>query len=207
MFVALDLDEAVRARVHRLLNELKGSAPEIKWVAPDSMHLTLKFIGEQPEARLAELAEALKAVPRPGPLALNFRGLGCFPNERHPRVFWIGVESPPELARLAEAIDGAMERFGIERECRAFSPHLTLGRTREGRRSFPGAGFDQAGGTRQVRGERVEVREPETPGAEIVTCLRFLPLATSHPNKTGHRSISNLSPLTSNLLPAFPTAA
>ena len=134
LFIAFDLDAAVRVRVGSLLRELRAGAPEIKWVAPDSMHLTLKFIGEQPEAKLAEMIEALEAVPRPGPLALSFRGLGCFPNERRPRVFWVGVESPPELARLAEAIDEAMERFGVERERRPFSPHLTLGRTREGRR-------------------------------------------------------------------------
>lgn len=96
LFVAVDLDEAVRAQLSALLRELRGAASDdIKWVAPESMHLTLKFIGEQPEARLAELTEALNVIPRTGPVPLRFRGLGCFPNERRPRVFWAGVEAPP----------------------------------------------------------------------------------------------------------------
>jgi 2'-5' RNA ligase len=143
LFVALDLDAAIRASVADLLRELRPAAPDIKWVAPEAMHLTLKFIGEQPEAKLEAITESLATVAKPGPLNLRFHGLGCFPNERRPRVFWIGIETPPELARLAGAVEQALAPLGIEREKRPFSPHLTLGRAREGRRvELPGRQWD-----------------------------------------------------------------
>jgi len=134
LFIALDPSEQVRARFAALLRQLKAEAPAVKWVAAESLHLTLKFIGEQPEEKLPGLAEALAAVAPPGHLGLCFRGLGCFPNERRPRVFWVGMEELPELARLAAAIERALEPFGIAPEGRPFSPHLTLGRLREGAR-------------------------------------------------------------------------
>jgi 2'-5' RNA ligase len=144
LFVALDLHPEVRQKIAALLRELKPAAPGLKWVSADALHVTLKFIGEQPEARLAAIVEALKTVPTPGRLELRFRGLGCFPNERRPRVFWIGMEAPPELARLAETIGQALEALGIEREKRAFSAHLTLARAREGQHAQLPAGAWEA---------------------------------------------------------------
>jgi len=128
LFVALDVDDAVRSRMAELLRELEPAARAVKWVRPDSVHLTLKFIGEQPEEKLPALLEVLAAVPAHGALELRFHGLGCFPNERHPRVFWLGVEAPPELLQLASGVERALELLGIAREQRAFSPHLTIGR-------------------------------------------------------------------------------
>lgn len=132
LFVALDVDDAVRARIAELLRELEQASRNVKWVRAHSVHLTLKFIGEQPEEKLAALVKALAAVPTPGPLELTFRGLGCFPNERHPRVFWLGIAAPPELGQLAAAVERALEPLGIARELRAFSPHLTVGRLKPG---------------------------------------------------------------------------
>lgn len=132
LFVALDLDDVVRERIAKLLVELRQGRSDIKWVRPESLHLTLKFIGEQPENKLETIAEALEHVPRPGPLDVGFRTLGCFPNERRPRVFWVGVQASPALAELAAAVDSALEPLGMEREKRPFAPHLTLGRAREG---------------------------------------------------------------------------
>ena len=134
LFVALELDEAVRSRTAVLLRQLEPAASQVKWVKPQSLHLTLKFIGEQPEDKLSALVEALAAVPAPGPLEVSFRGLGCFPNERHPRVFWVGVLAPPALGQLAAAVERALAPLGIEPEQRPFSPHLTLGRLRQGSR-------------------------------------------------------------------------
>lgn len=132
LFVALDLTEEIRVRIAELLRQLEPLARSIKWVKPESMHLTLKFIGEQPEEKLTALVEALEAVPKPGRLELQFRGLGCFPNDRHPRVFWVGIEAPPALGELAAGVERALEPLGIAGEQRAFSPHLTLGRLKDG---------------------------------------------------------------------------
>ena len=134
LFVALELDEAVRARITALLRQLEPAARQVKWVKPQSLHLSLKFIGEQPEDRLPALVEALAGVPAPGPLELGFRGLGCFPNERHPRVFWVGLLAPPALGQLATGVERALAPLGIEPAQRPFSPHLTLGRLRQGSR-------------------------------------------------------------------------
>ena len=134
LFVALDVDEGVRARIAALLRQLEPQARPVKWVKAHSLHLTLKFIGEQPEEKLPALVEALAAVPSPGPLEMGFRGLGCFPNERHPRVFWVGIMAPPALGHLAAGVERALAPLGIPPAQRSFSPHLTLGRLRQGSR-------------------------------------------------------------------------
>jgi 2'-5' RNA ligase len=112
-----------------LIGRLRPAA-RIQWSPPANLHVTTKFIGEWPEPRLEELRTALAAVPVAGPLAVRIRGLGFFPNERAPRVFWCGVEAPG-LVPLAAATDAATARLGIPAESRAFSPHLTLARIKE----------------------------------------------------------------------------
>ena len=95
---------------------------------PENLHLTLKFIGEVPETEFAVIRNALAAARSDQPVALEFRGLGFFPNEKRPRVFWAGIEASPNLKTLAAEIDRAMEKLGIPCEQRPFSPHLTLAR-------------------------------------------------------------------------------
>ena len=135
LFVAFDLSETVRSRIALLLRGLEQSELSrragIRWLGAESLHLTLKFIGEQPEEKLQAVVEALSAVPAPAPMDLKFRGLGCFPNDRRPRVFWLGVEAPPELGGLASGIEQALEPLGIAREHRSFSAHLTIGRLKD----------------------------------------------------------------------------
>lgn len=133
LFVALDLSAEVHERVAGLIRRLAPAGREWKWVNPAGLHLTLKFIGHQPEEGLEEIAAALAAVPVAGPIPIAFRELGFFPNERRPRVFWVGVEGPDELSRLASEIDRALVPLGVEAETRPFSPHLTLARLKEPR--------------------------------------------------------------------------
>jgi RNA 2',3'-cyclic 3'-phosphodiesterase len=132
LFVALDIDDQLRARIAGLIADLRHAMPDVKWVKPESVHVTLKFIGEFPDHRRPALEQALAGASVPGPFELSFEELGCFPNERSPRVFWVGIQAPPELGQLAESVESACERLGIQRDKRAFSPHLTLGRAREG---------------------------------------------------------------------------
>jgi 2'-5' RNA ligase len=94
---------------------------------PESLHVTLKFIGEQPEAAVEQIKQALTAVA--GEAAdIHFRGYGFFPTAKSARVFWIGLEAGPQLAALAASVDDKMASLGIPKEDRAFSPHLTLAR-------------------------------------------------------------------------------
>jgi 2'-5' RNA ligase len=128
LFVALELTEAVRAALRALVARLEPAGADLRWVRPDGMHLTLKFIGELPEAKLPAIREALARVRSARPVALEFRGLGYFPNERRPRVFWVGVEASDNLPVLAADVEAALEPLGVPRESRPFAPHLTLGR-------------------------------------------------------------------------------
>jgi len=128
LFVALEIPSRVRKNLAELLQSLRVVSPQTRWVRPENLHVTLKFIGEVPEARLGAIRSALAGVDSDQPVTLDFRGLGFFPNEKHPRVFWAGIEASPNLKSLAAEIDKAMEKLGIPREQRPFSPHLTLAR-------------------------------------------------------------------------------
>jgi 2'-5' RNA ligase len=136
LFVAIDIDEAIRARISRFLEGVREFAPEVRWVRPESMHLTLKFLGETDEATAEGVHRALAGLRNASP-QVAFRGTGFFPTPRSARVFWIGVEADEPLAELAGKVEQAMEALGYEREKRAFSPHLTLARLGSGR---PGRG-------------------------------------------------------------------
>ena len=132
LFVAIDIDTPIREKLAGFLAGVRGFAPDVRWVTPESFHVTLKFIGEQPPERLEAVTRALRQV-RGQAAAITFRGYGFFPTEKSARVFWIGMEAGPELAELARAVDDALTPLGVEREARAFSPHLTLARAGSGR--------------------------------------------------------------------------
>jgi 2'-5' RNA ligase len=128
LFVALDITDDVRARIQRFIEGVSGFAPDARWVSPESLHLTLKFIGEKPEQSVGEVKTALLSISSE-PLEIAFRGHGFFPGPKHARVFWIGVEAGPQLPALAAAVDSALAALKIPKETHAFSPHITLART------------------------------------------------------------------------------
>ena len=145
LFVALDPPEPVRRRIAAMQAELRRAAgrhaDEVRWVAPEDVHLTLQFLGAVPEERLEALRGALAALARQArPLALELKGAGGFPSARRPRVVWVGVggEIAP-LADLAAGLGRRLAPLGFPPEDRPLSPHLTLGRAREGR-GAPGLG-------------------------------------------------------------------
>jgi 2'-5' RNA ligase len=134
IFIGIDLDSDVRTRIERFLEGVEGFAPEARWVRPESLHVTLKFIGEQPPERVEAITERLRRVES-SRFEIRIRGYGFFPTANAPRVFWIGIDAGPQLAELAESIDIATADLGIPREDRPFSPHLTLARAGAGRSS------------------------------------------------------------------------
>ncbi len=127
IFIGIDLDNEIRNRIARVLEGVRGFAPEARWVRPESLHVTLKFIGEQKPEQVEAIRERLRRVEGPS-IEIRIAGYGFFPTARSPRVFWVGIEAGPELAQLAVDIDAAVSELGIPREERAFSPHLTLAR-------------------------------------------------------------------------------
>jgi 2'-5' RNA ligase len=127
LFIAFDLDDAIRARIELFMVGVRGFAPDARWVRPESLHVTLKFIGN----KSAEDAEEIKQVVGRIPAAateIAFRGYGFFPTAKAPRVFWIGVEAGAQLVALAKSVDEAAAALGIPKEEHAFNPHLTLAR-------------------------------------------------------------------------------
>jgi 2'-5' RNA ligase len=128
LFVAVDLEDNIRSRIARFLDGVRGFAPEARWARPESLHVTLKFIGEQPEAQVAELKRELAAIEADR-FDVNLRGYGFFPDSRAPRVFWIGIDRGSRLISLAETVDSKLTSLQIPKEEQAFSPHLTLARS------------------------------------------------------------------------------
>jgi 2'-5' RNA ligase len=127
IFIALDIEDYIRERIARFVEGMHGFAPDARWVRPESMHITLKFIGEKSEQAVGGIKQALETVDS-GSVEIRFRGHGFFPTAKAPRVFWIGIEAGPQLASLASAVDEKMASLGIPKEEYVFSPHLTLAR-------------------------------------------------------------------------------
>jgi RNA 2',3'-cyclic 3'-phosphodiesterase len=130
LFTALDLPCEVTGKLEELLARLRPTAP-IHWIAPSNLHITTKFIGEWPEARLEELKTSLAGIAARDPIPVRIKDLGVFVNPRKPRIFWCGVDAP-QLAALVADTEAATAALGIAGEERAYSPHLTLARIKEG---------------------------------------------------------------------------
>ena len=127
IFVGIDLEDEIRTKIARFLDGVRGFDSDARWVRPESLHITLKFIGEQKPEQVAAITGRLQLVK--GKTAeIRFAGYGFFPTAKAPRVFWIGIQFGPELAELASSVDSALAELQIPREERPFSPHLTLAR-------------------------------------------------------------------------------
>jgi 2'-5' RNA ligase len=127
LFVALDISEPIRERIARFMEGVRGFAPDVRWVRPESLHVTLKFIGNWRDEAVDEIKKVLAAVQLER-TELSFREYGFFPTPKSARVFWVGIQAGPQLAELAKSIDESLSSLGIARETHAFSPHLTLAR-------------------------------------------------------------------------------
>jgi RNA 2',3'-cyclic 3'-phosphodiesterase len=127
LFVAIDIPEEVKARLQAFVDRLRPTA-KLSWSPVHNLHVTTKFIGEWPESKLGEIEQALAAVPPPGLIEIAVRGLGWFPDEKNPRVFWAGIQAGESLRQLAEDTDRRLAELGVAVEDRGFHPHLTLAR-------------------------------------------------------------------------------
>jgi len=132
LFLAINLPPEVRREIDAATAALRDCAPDVAWITEARLHLTLKFLGEQPESRVPEIQEAMAAVAsRHGELAMTLGGVGAFPNFRRARVVWLGVEQDPRLDLLHHDLEVACDKLGFAVEGRAFRPHLTLARIKQ----------------------------------------------------------------------------
>jgi 2'-5' RNA ligase len=131
LFIALDIDDRIRERITRFIENIQAFAPDAHWMGAESLHVTLKFIGGQPEAAVEKIKDTLSTITA-STGEIKFRGYGFFPTAKRPRVFWIGIQADPQLPSLAAVIDEKMLTLEVPKEERPFSPHLTLARGRGG---------------------------------------------------------------------------
>ena len=134
-FVAVPLPEKIQADIFAAAQELSRRLPQlgVKWAGKvENLHITVKFLGQIEEEKLTALAEDLARTVAPLPrFRLELRGMGAFPSPRKANVVWAGVEDGARgLTAIAEAVEGVGERFGFGREQRAFTGHVTVGRSK-----------------------------------------------------------------------------
>lgn len=132
LFIAAELPEPVRAELARAQDRLRRGGPPVKWVAPQAMHLTLRFLGDTDAARLPELSAAMReALADRRAAALRLAAAGAFPNLGRPNVIWAGVDGAlADLAAAVAALEQRLVALGFPREPKPFRAHLTLGRVR-----------------------------------------------------------------------------
>ena len=126
LFIALDIDADIRERIAAFRDEMRRLAPDVRWVGPETFHVTLQFLGET--KKFDEIQHALRTV-KSHPLRIAFRGSGFFPNPKAPRVFWVGIEGDQTLQELVTKVGSALAALGFERDPGPYMPHLTLARS------------------------------------------------------------------------------
>jgi len=180
-FIAIELPEEAKQGLARLRKELERDEHKfVKWVEPQGIHLTLKFLGNIPSKQVTELTEAIEeATQRISPFHLEISGLGAFPSLRQARVFWVGIGGEMDkLSRLQQNIDSVLAALGFAKEERSFMPHLTLARMRQGTSPLERRSFGELAGSTifedkyDIKVEAISLmRSQLTPAGAIYSCL------------------------------------
>ena len=134
LFAAIPLPEPVRERLAMLQSGLQGA----RWVKPENIHLTLRFIGDVANDVASDVDTALSEIAAPG-FALELDGVGNFARGKRPHALWAGVTKSEPLMHLQAKIESALVRTGVEPETRKFSPHITIARLKDTRKGRTGA--------------------------------------------------------------------
>jgi len=182
-FIAINLHGSLHHTLTELVERFASSKASVKWVAPENTHLTLKFLGNVEEDRLPEVCAACeRAAAGFGPIELEMKAVGCFPNIKRPRIVWLGIEKgAEEVKKLQQMVESELERIGFPKEEREFKAHLTIGRVKgrqgisnlcrlleEERNIFIGS----------MRADKISVMKSKTlPSGPVYTELKAIPLA------------------------------
>jgi len=131
-FIAIQIPEEIKNKFAEVQRKLEVSGADVRWVKPHNAHATLQFLGDTPTDKIEEIKEAIGRVAASHhAFDVSIEGLGAFPNERRPRVVWIGVmQGADSLASLQKSVSEEMKRLGFQPEEREYSPHITLGRVK-----------------------------------------------------------------------------
>jgi len=132
-FIAVDFPIEIKEKIIEITAYFQSKLPpaQIKWVEPDHMHLTLKFMGETPHDKLVQIKQSIHQVISVFPsFEIEIKALGMYPNNQRPRVIWLGINAENHLILLHNQLDQVLKGEGIKSDRRPFSPHLTIGRVR-----------------------------------------------------------------------------
>jgi 2'-5' RNA ligase len=134
-FIAIDIPPSIQKPIQKQVDDLRNAIgnSSIRWVPARNIHITLKFLGDVSSAQVDNLTKIIRAQADSHPVFdLYIRRLGSFPSSKQARVLFIGIQASAELEALQRGIESACARVGFESEARPFSPHLTIGRVRQG---------------------------------------------------------------------------
>ena len=132
LFYAIRPPDAVRRRLWRSLAPMREALPAVRWVPPERLHVTLRFMGDVSPRLLPRLVHAAETLKGVAPFEIGLAGTGAFPKRGPPRVYWVGVRGQA-LSGLRESLDSTLASEGVAREDGTFTPHLTVGRASGGR--------------------------------------------------------------------------
>ena len=133
-FIAIEIPEAIKKAVQDIIDILRKSGADVKWISEENLHITLQFLGETDESLIPAIKGALdKILTTYCPFYIKIAGVGCFPYGRRPRVIWVGMEESQPLINLCKDIATHMVKFGYQKEEREFTPHVTVGRVKSNR--------------------------------------------------------------------------
>ena len=131
-FIALELPEELKKKLSQVQQKFIEKTGGVRWVKPENLHLTLKFLGSTPQDKVPEVIRALEqAAEGMSRFGYFVSGLGAFPNPRNPKVIWAGMKTGSELAAFQQKLDDSLSSIGVPQEKRPFSAHLTLGRVKD----------------------------------------------------------------------------
>jgi len=189
-FISIKIPDVLKKSIGNMIDDLRKSGADVKWVSDENIHITLKFLGSTEESLVDRIREALSKKMSPySSFSITLRGAGYFPPGRHPRVIWIGIEDPGVLVDLWKDIETEMTKFGYPEESRPFSPHLTIGRVRSDKRmmemlkrldEFRTAGF----GELEIKGITLMKSELKPAGAQHYS-LAEIPFGGRNNDKQG----------------------
>jgi 2'-5' RNA ligase len=138
LFIAIGIPVHTKREIGELLDILKKFDADVKWIPPENIHLTLKFLGSASENLLTDIRKALlPIISSYEPFYITIQSTGVFPNEKYPRVLWIGIVDSDLLKSLRDRIERSLALLGFQRDDKDFHPHLTLGRVRDKKGMIP----------------------------------------------------------------------
>lgn len=131
-FIAIELPKQVKDELSSIQKNLRNSGADVKWVEPENIHFTLKFLGNTEKTKIKDITDALNEIAKKiKSFSMNLTEIGAFPRISYPRVIWVGIkEGANTVSELAKTVEGKLNKLGFPKEDRPFSAHITIGRVR-----------------------------------------------------------------------------